>query len=124
MHFLPATVAAPAQRCIHSVRDDQQKQNQSLCHITGKARQYHLATGVQDEEACIGCTMCVSIAPGTFRLEGEHGRSRVFAQWANTEDETQVCPAARDLHITLPQSAVCTDIQQVSFPETLYLEVK
>jgi len=42
-----------------------------------------------DEEACIGCTMCVSIAPGTFRLEGEHGRSRVFAQWANTEDETQ-----------------------------------
>ncbi len=45
---------------------------------------------LQDEESCIGCTMCASIAPGTFRMEKDHGRSRVFAQWANTDDETQV----------------------------------
>lgn len=86
--------------------------NKTLCNIKPKAQnQYRFVLRcMQDEEACIGCTMCVSIAPGTFRLEGEHGRSRVFAQWANTEDETQVCRAARNLLITLPQSAVYTAI--------------
>jgi ferredoxin len=33
-----------------------------------------------DEISCIGCKQCVFIAAATFRLEQEHGRSRVFAQ--------------------------------------------
>jgi ferredoxin len=46
-------------------------------------------SAVQDEVACIGCKQCVWIAPGTFRIEADHGRSRVFAQWADNEDDTQ-----------------------------------
>lgn len=45
---------------------------------------------VQDEETCIGCTMCASIAPATFRMEKEYGRSRVYAQWANNDNDTEV----------------------------------
>lgn len=33
-----------------------------------------------DEFSCIGCKMCVWCASATFRMENEHGRSRVFAQ--------------------------------------------
>ena len=44
----------------------------------------------QDEVACIGCKQCVWIAQGTFRIEPDHGRSRVFAQWVDTEDDIQV----------------------------------
>lgn len=39
-----------------------------------------------DEQSCIGCKQCVHLAPATFRIEGHHGRSRVFAQWLNDED--------------------------------------
>lgn len=39
---------------------------------------------------------CVWCAPATFRMEPGHGRSRVFGQWLNTEDELdtaiQSCP--------------------------------
>lgn len=49
-----------------------------------------------DEPSCIGCKQCVWIASGVYRLDPEHGRSRVFAQWANTEDDIQAsmdsCP--------------------------------
>ena len=49
-----------------------------------------------DEGTCIGCTNCVHTASATFRLEKDHGRARVFAQWVNTEDEIQeaidTCP--------------------------------
>ena len=45
---------------------------------------------LQDEVACIGCKQCVWIAQGTFRIEPAHGRSRVFAQWVDTEDDIQV----------------------------------
>jgi ferredoxin len=51
-----------------------------------------------DELACIGCKQCVWSAPATFRMEDEHGRSRAFAQWLNTEDELQeameACPVS------------------------------
>jgi ferredoxin len=33
-----------------------------------------------DEITCIGCKNCVWQAPACFRIEPEHGRSRVFAQ--------------------------------------------
>lgn len=49
-----------------------------------------------DENSCIGCKNCVWCAAATFRIEEGHGRSRVFGQWLNTEDELQTaidsCP--------------------------------
>eukprot|EP01025_Chloroclados_australasicus_P004085 TRINITY_DN10988_c0_g1_i1.p1 TRINITY_DN10988_c0_g1~~TRINITY_DN10988_c0_g1_i1.p1 ORF type:complete len:359 (-),score=41.76 TRINITY_DN10988_c0_g1_i1:208-1284(-) len=42
-----------------------------------------------DEQACIGCKNCVWVAPATFRVEASYGRSRVFAQWINEEDDIQ-----------------------------------
>lgn len=53
-----------------------------------RAEDPHESRGVfVDENTCIGCTMCASLAPATFRMESEHGRSRVFAQWANNDDD-------------------------------------
>lgn len=49
-----------------------------------------------DESTCIGCKNCVWCAPATFRMEDEHGRSRVFGQWLNNEEDIQTaidsCP--------------------------------
>lgn len=64
-----------------------------------RAPDAHETRGVfVDEVACIGCKQCVWIAPGTFRIEADHGRSRVFAQWADNEDDTQAaidsCPVS------------------------------
>lgn len=42
-----------------------------------------------DEFSCIGCKMCVWCASATFRMEPEHGRSRVFAQWLDDEEKIQ-----------------------------------
>lgn len=51
-----------------------------------------------DEVACIGCKQCIYIAAATFRMEAEHGRSRVFAQWADTEADIKAaidsCPVS------------------------------
>ena len=49
----------------------------------------HVRT-MQDESACIGCKQCVWCASGVFRMEPEYGRSRVFAQWCDKEDNIQV----------------------------------
>lgn len=42
-----------------------------------------------DEITCIGCKQCVWHAPATFRIEPDHGRSRVYAQWLETEPQLQ-----------------------------------
>lgn len=42
-----------------------------------------------DECTCIGCKACVWAAPATFRMEPVHGRSYVFGQWLNPEDDLQ-----------------------------------
>lgn len=51
-----------------------------------------------DELTCIGCKQCVWCAPATFRIEDDFGRSRVFAQWLDTEDNLQsamdACPVS------------------------------
>jgi len=51
-----------------------------------------------DEVSCIGCKQCVWCAPATFRMEESHGRSRVFAQWLDEEDDIQAaiesCPVS------------------------------
>ncbi|KAK9837418.1 hypothetical protein WJX81_001095 [Elliptochloris bilobata] len=49
-----------------------------------------------DEITCIGCKQCVWCASATFRMEPEYGRSRVFAQWIDSEPKIQesidACP--------------------------------
>ncbi len=45
-----------------------------------------------DEVSCIGCKQCVWCASATFRMEPEYGRSRVFAQWVDSEPKIQVRP--------------------------------
>ena len=49
-----------------------------------------------DEVTCIGCKHCVHVAPNTFYLEPEYGRSRVHNQDGDTEAEIQeaidTCP--------------------------------
>ena len=51
-----------------------------------------------DEMTCIGCKQCVWAAPATFRMEDAYGRSRVFAQWLDKEDDIQAameaCPVS------------------------------
>ena len=51
-----------------------------------------------DECSCIGCKQCVWLAPATFRIEEEWGRSRVFGQWLDTEDDISAaidsCPVS------------------------------
>lgn len=51
-----------------------------------------------DECTCIGCKQCVWCAPATFRIEDDHGRSRVFGHWLDTEDDIQAamdaCPVS------------------------------
>uniref|UniRef100_A0A7S0S1M0 J domain-containing protein n=1 Tax=Chlamydomonas leiostraca TaxID=1034604 RepID=A0A7S0S1M0_9CHLO len=51
-----------------------------------------------DEFTCIGCKQCVWHAPATFRIEPDHGRSRVYAQWLDNEDKLQAaidsCPVS------------------------------
>lgn len=58
----------------------------------------HRVSTPQDEATCIGCKQCVWCAPATFRIEPAHGRSRVFAQWLDTEDDLQAaidaCPVS------------------------------
>ena len=40
-----------------------------------------------DEQSCIGCKNCMWVAPATFRIEETWGRSRVFGQWLDSEDD-------------------------------------
>lgn len=51
-----------------------------------------------DEFTCIGCKNCIYYAPATFRIEPEWGRSRVYAQWLDTEESKQTaiesCPVS------------------------------
>ena len=45
---------------------------------TGKPKLLRFA--YVDEQECIGCTYCASVASNTFFMEEEAGRARVFAQ--------------------------------------------
>jgi len=51
-----------------------------------------------DENTCIGCKQCVWAAPAMFRLEMEYGRSQVWGQWLNKEEQIQTaieaCPVS------------------------------
>lgn len=57
-----------------------------------------------DEIRCIGCKQCMHISPATYRMEDAHGRSRVFAQWLDTEDNLQVRQPCR---IHIPAGLAC-----------------
>ncbi len=39
-----------------------------------------------DEVTCIGCKHCAHVAPNTFYMEPDHGRSRVVRQDGDTEE--------------------------------------
>jgi ferredoxin len=49
-----------------------------------------------DEVTCIGCKHCAHVAPNTFYIESEYGRSRVFNQDGDLEELIQeaidTCP--------------------------------
>lgn len=49
-----------------------------------------------DEQICIGCRECASASPGTFFMEPEHGRARVYQQDVDIDDvldtAIDVCP--------------------------------
>ena len=49
-----------------------------------------------DETTCIGCKHCAHVAPNTFYIESEYGRSRVFNQDGDSEELVQeaidTCP--------------------------------
>jgi len=49
-----------------------------------------------DEVTCIGCKHCAHVAPNTFFIEGEYGRSRVYNQDGDEEEIIQeaieTCP--------------------------------
>ncbi|WP_013325053.1 ferredoxin [Gloeothece verrucosa] len=49
-----------------------------------------------DEITCIGCKHCAHVAPNTFYIEPEYGRSRVFNQDGDSEESIQeaidTCP--------------------------------
>jgi len=49
-----------------------------------------------DEVTCIGCKHCAHVAPNTFYIEADYGRSRVFNQDGDTEAIVQeaidTCP--------------------------------
>ncbi len=49
-----------------------------------------------DEVTCIGCKHCAHVAPNTFSIEPEYGRSRVFNQDGDAQETVQealeTCP--------------------------------
>ncbi len=49
-----------------------------------------------DEVTCIGCKHCAHVAPNTFYIESDYGRSRVYNQDGDEEDTIQeamdTCP--------------------------------
>jgi ferredoxin len=51
-----------------------------------------------DQEACIGCELCVTNVPQVFRL-AEHGKAEVFDPGGETEETIQleavdICPVS------------------------------
>ena len=56
-----------------------------------------------DEFSCIGCKQCVWCASATFRMENEHGRSRVFAQWLDSEEKIQASIGEGFILMDLPK---------------------
>ena len=49
-----------------------------------------------DEVICVGCKNCTHVAPNTFSLESDYGRSRVFNQNGDSSETVQeavdTCP--------------------------------
>ena len=58
-------------------------------HKRGKAKPGETRAVFVDELSCIGCKNCIFEAAATFRVEREHGRARVFAQWLDDEAKIQ-----------------------------------
>lgn len=79
-----------------------------LVELTEHGRPAKLTTAdlvFVDEERCIGCGVCESIAPATFFMETERGRGRAFEQRAETtrasvDKAIEECPTQCIHHVT------------------------
>jgi ferredoxin len=80
-----------------------------------------------DETTCIGCKNCAHVAPNTFYIEADFGRSRVFNQDGDTEELVQeaidTCPVDcihwvdyTDLD-RLEEERKYQEIQHLGFPQ-------
>jgi len=81
-----------------------------------------------DEITCIGCKHCAHVAPNTFYILPEHGRSRVFNQTGDPDDLIQeaidTCPVDC-IHrvdytqlLDLEKERKFQVIQNLGFPQT------
>lgn len=80
-----------------------------------------------DEVTCIGCKHCAHVAPNTFYIEPEYGRSRVFNQDGDTEDMIQeaidTCPVDCIHWVNyqklneLEEARKYQEIKQLGFPQ-------
>lgn len=94
----------PISRSLYDAELEQQRQDEEDSFTgtayskwtTRKAEPGETRAVFVDEFTCIGCKQCVWQAPATFRMNDDYGRSRVFAQWLNSEDEIEAainaCP--------------------------------
>lgn len=94
----------PMTRSLYDAELEQQRQDEEDSFTgtayskwtTRKAEPGETRAVFVDEFTCIGCKQCVWQAPATFRMNDDYGRSRVFAQWLNSEDQIQdaidACP--------------------------------
>lgn len=64
----------------------------------------------QEERDCIGCTHCATTARGTFFMEEDHGRARVYHQSGDSERvvEEAVCSSALDFRQPIITSLLLT----------------
>jgi ferredoxin len=54
-----------------------------------------------DEETCIGCMQCVTVAPSSFKIVTDTGRARTYQQRSNVPDvvaAVQSCPVTDCMH--------------------------
>lgn len=62
--------------------------------------------------------MCVWCASGTFRIDAQHGRSRVYAQWVDSEDKIEVtCSNLPDSSHAVPD---CLHVASCAFAKTAF----
>jgi ferredoxin len=80
-----------------------------------------------DEVTCIGCKHCAHVAPNTFYIEADYGRSRVFNQEGDSEpliqEAIETCPVdcihwVDYTHLSqLEQERKYQVIKQLGFPQ-------
>lgn len=69
-----------------------------------------------EEKDCIGCTHCATTATGTFFMEPEHGRARVFDQMGDVEASVELaidtCPVNCIYYVDLTDLVALEDMRE------------